>query len=101
MKTKTTKGSSIECLITTTDSGSIKCQVKGDCTPQQASALILKELKNNNYQTLFWPTLYFGIKKKEFTKPIYKSTAKYPTINEVENTSIKSVITDDDVPWIL
>jgi hypothetical protein len=101
-ETKLLSGTVITCSITTTDSGSIKCQVKGDATPKQALALMAAALKKNGNEMLYWPSLYFGTKKKEWNKsPTPFSKVKYPTESEVINQKVDSVISDEDLPWIL
>lgn len=92
--------SNVECIITTTDSGSIKCQIKGDCSPKKAFALMEKELKKAKHDILFWPSLYFGVKKKEWAPRTIMTTKKSVwKATPLPEEEFKSVIEDDDIPW--
>lgn len=86
-------------VLTNTESGSLKLQYRGDVNSDLFVRYLKAELTKLQYSTLNWPTLYFStpeIRKKKFT-----STVRYKTEDEVLNTPVKSVIEDEDLPWIL
>lgn len=86
-------------VITGTDSG-FKVQCRGDIRLEDFLKLLTPFMKKQKgLATLNWPSLYFGTpesRKKKFTAP------NGPTEEQVAKAPVTdSVITDDDVPWLL
>ena len=52
-------------VISVTDSGSIKVQLRGDYAIETAIELLAEGVRNIGYRVLTNPTIYFGHPKKE------------------------------------
>jgi len=98
--TPLSKASELQFTETITDTGSVKIQCRVDADPGEYVYLLSEFLKKKKHGELYWPTLYFGTKasrEKKYAEYRKEETGKYIEVAPTEN----SVITDDDLPFIL
>jgi len=90
----------VEWTLSETDSGGLKLQCRGEVRLKEYLASLTSFLKSKKLETLNWPTIYFST--PELRKKKFAQTPSGPTEEQVSKTPIAdSVVTDDDLPWII